>query len=143
VLDVILKRFEQPDETRTFSRGRFELVHIGGMTIGRATHEPGWKWSVDVGGAAGIHFCNIEHVGLVICGKAVAAMQDGRIIEMNASDLFYIAPGHDSWVVGDEPTCPCISWAQRTTPSMTRLISILRSGPSSAFVDKHRPARSK
>ena len=56
MLDVILKRFEQPDETRTFSRGKFELVHIGGMTIGRATYEPGWKWSVDVGGVAASTF---------------------------------------------------------------------------------------
>lgn len=103
MLDVILKRFEQPDETRTFARGKFELVHIGGMTIGRATYEPGWKWSLDVGAPAGLRQCAVEHVGLVISGKAVAAMSDGRVIEMKAGDLFYIAPGHDSWVVGDEP----------------------------------------
>jgi mannose-6-phosphate isomerase-like protein (cupin superfamily) len=103
MLDVILKRFDQPDETRTFPKGRFDLVHIGGMTIGRATYEPGWKWSVDVGGRSGQTHCAVEHVGLVVSGKAVAAMLDGRIIEMSAGDLFYIAPGHDSWVVGDAP----------------------------------------
>jgi hypothetical protein len=103
MLEVILKRFDKPDETRTFPRGKFELVHIGGMTIGRATYDPGWKWSVDVGRAAGLKNCMVEHVGLVISGKAVAAMEDGRVVEMNAGDLFYIAPGHDSWVVGDEP----------------------------------------
>ena len=103
MLDVILKRFDEPDETRTFSKGRFDLVRIGGITIGRASYEPGWKWSVDVGAATGTQFCTVEHVGLVVSGKAVAAMQDGRIIEMKAGDLFYIAPGHDSWVVGDEP----------------------------------------
>ena len=103
MLDVVLKRFETPDETRTFSKGKFELVHIGGMTIGRATYEPGWKWSVDVGVAAGQKHCMVEHVGLVLSGKSVAAMTDGRIIEMNAGDLFYIAPGHDSWVIGDTP----------------------------------------
>ena len=53
MLDVILKRFDQPDETRTFAKGKFELVRIGGMTIGRATYDPGWKWSVDVGAPAG------------------------------------------------------------------------------------------
>jgi mannose-6-phosphate isomerase-like protein (cupin superfamily) len=96
VYEVILKRFEQPDEIRNFEKGRFEVVHIGGMTIGRATYDPGWKWSVHVG-------CSVEHVGLVVSGRATAAMDDGRIIEMKPGDLFYIAPGHDSWVVGDEP----------------------------------------
>jgi quercetin dioxygenase-like cupin family protein len=47
--------------------------------------------------------CSVEHVGMVISGKATAAMEDGRIIEMRAGDVFYIAPGHDSWVVGNEP----------------------------------------
>jgi quercetin dioxygenase-like cupin family protein len=101
--DVILRRFDRPDETRTFAKGKFELIRIGDMTIGRATYEPGWKWSVDVGASTGQRFCDVEHVGLVVSGKAVAAMQDGRITEMKAGDLFYIAPGHDSWVIGDEP----------------------------------------
>ena len=103
MLDVILKRFEQPDETRSFPKGKFELVRIGGMVIGRASYDPGWKWSVDVGRALGQSYCGIEHVGLVIAGRAVAAMTDGRIIEMKTGDLFYIAPGHDSWVVGEDP----------------------------------------
>jgi mannose-6-phosphate isomerase-like protein (cupin superfamily) len=103
VLDVILRRFDQPDETRAFLKGKFELIRIGGMTIGRASYNPGWKWSVDVGGPVGQKHCMVEHVGLVVSGKAVAAMQDGRVIEMNAGDLFYIPPGHDSWVVGTEP----------------------------------------
>jgi quercetin dioxygenase-like cupin family protein len=101
--EVILKRFEQPDEVRTFEKGRFELVHIGDLTIGRATYEPGWKWSVHVGKAMGAKSCSVEHVGLVVSGRATAAMDDGRVIEIKAGDLFYIAPGHDSWVVGDEP----------------------------------------
>jgi quercetin dioxygenase-like cupin family protein len=102
-LDVILKRFDKPDETRTFPKGRFDIVHIAGMTIGRASYEPGWKWSVDVGAAVGETSCKVEHIGMVIAGRATAAMDDGRIIEMKAGDLFYIAPGHDSWVMGDEP----------------------------------------
>ncbi len=102
-LDVVLKRFDQPDEVREFDQGRFELVHVGKMTIGRATYQPGWKWSVHVGAALGQASCMVEHVGMVVSGCATAAMDDGRIIEMRAGDLFYIAPGHDSWVVGDEP----------------------------------------
>ncbi len=103
MLEVILKRFEQPDEVRAFEKGRFEVVRLGGMTIGRATYEPGWKWSVHVGGATGAKSCHVEHVGMVVSGRATAAMDDGRVIERKAGDVFYIAPGHDSWVVGDEP----------------------------------------
>jgi len=103
VYKVILKRFETPDEVREFEKGRFELVHIGGMTIGRATYEPGWKWSTHVGPLVGKNSCEVPHVGLVLAGSATAAMNDGRVVEMKAGDLFYIAPGHDSWVVGDEP----------------------------------------
>ncbi len=101
--DVILKRFETPDEVRIFEKGRFEIVRLGGMTIGRATYQPGWRWSVDVGRETGAASCHVEHVGMVVSGCAVAAMDDGRIIEMRAGDAFYIPPGHDSWVVGDEP----------------------------------------
>lgn len=103
MFEVILKRFEKPDEVRTFEKGKFELVHLGGMTIGRATYEPGWKWSVHVGRATGAKSCAVEHVGMVLSGCATAAMDDGRVIEIKAGDVFYIAPGHDSWVVGNEP----------------------------------------
>ena len=103
MLDVELKRFDNPDEVRIFDKGKFELLHIGGMTIGRATYEPGWKWSVDVGQALGKKSCDVEHVGLVISGCATAAMDDGRVIEMRQGDVFYIGPGHDSWVIGHEP----------------------------------------
>ena len=101
--EVILKRFESPDEVRTFEKGKFEIVHVGGMTIGRATYEPGWRWSEHIGAATGSRECQIEHVGLVVSGKATAAMTDGTVYEMKAGDLFYVPPGHDSWVVGDEP----------------------------------------
>jgi hypothetical protein len=90
ISETILKRFEEPDEVRTFEKGKFELVHIGGMTIGRA----------------GASRCNVEHVGLVLSGCATAAMDDGTINELQAGMLFYIPPGppgHDSWVVGDAP----------------------------------------
>ena len=102
-LETVLRRFDEPDEVREFSKGRFELVTLGGMTIGRATYQPGWRWSVDVGAATGETLCQVEHVGLVVSGCATAAMADGTIHEMRAGDLFYVPPGHDSWVVGDEP----------------------------------------
>ena len=101
---TILKRFEAPDELREFPKGKFELVEIGGMTIGRATYQPGWKWSEDVGKAMGEAFCNVPHVGMVVSGCATAAMQGGETTEMRAGDIFYVPDHpHDSWVVGDEP----------------------------------------
>src|SRR5690349_19831220 len=103
-LDVILKRFDSPDETRTVANGKFEIVRLGGVTIGRATYQPGWKWSADVGPALGAARCAVEHVGLVLSGVATAAFDDGTVIELRPGHLFHIpARPHDSWVVGDEP----------------------------------------
>ena len=103
-VSVILKRFESPDEVRMLEKGRFEIVHIGGMTIGRATYEPGWKWSQHVGPGVGATRCQVEHVGLVLSGIATAAFDDGTVVELRAGELFHIPPiPHDSWVVGDQP----------------------------------------
>jgi hypothetical protein len=102
-IPVILKRFESPDEVRMLQKGRFELVRLGGMTIGRATYEPGWKWSEHVGPSVGATRCNVAHVGLVLSGTATAAFDDGSVFELRAGELFYIPPvPHDSWVVGDQ-----------------------------------------
>jgi hypothetical protein len=104
MLDVILKRFDAPDEVRLFEKGRFELVSLGGLTIGRATYEPGWKWSVHVGPTVGARRCPVEHVGLVLSGRATAEFEDGRIYPLAPGVLFHIpAEPHDSWVVSDEP----------------------------------------
>jgi len=85
-------------------KGKFELVHIGGITIGRATYEPGWKWSEHVGPSVGATRCLVEHVGFVLSGTATAAFDDGRVVELKAGELFHIpSVPHDSWVVGDEP----------------------------------------
>ena len=102
--DVILKRFENPDETRCFEKGRFEIINIGGMTIGRASYEPGWRWSEHVAPLAGTPLCGVEHIGMVISGRAMATLNDGTQIELAPGSLFYIPPvPHDSWVIGDEP----------------------------------------
>ena len=102
--EMILKRFETPDEVRTMVKGKFEIVRLGGVTIGRATYQPGWKWSTHVGPTVGASRCPVEHVGLVLSGTATAAFDDGRVVELRAGELFYIPPiPHDSWVVGDVP----------------------------------------
>jgi hypothetical protein len=104
MLDVILKRFDSPDETRVLTKGKFELIHLGGLTIGCATYEPGWRWSLHVGPAVGAKRCAVEHVGMVLSGVAAAAFEDGRVYELRPGEVFYIPPvPHDSWVVGEVP----------------------------------------
>jgi len=101
---VILKSFDAPDEVRVMQNGKFEVVNLGGITIGRATYEPGWKRSENVGPSVGATRCPVEHVGLVLSGTATVAFDDGRVTELHAGDLFYVPPvPHDSWVIGDEP----------------------------------------
>lgn len=103
VIEVVLKRFEQPDEVREFTRGRFELVNIGGMTIGRATYQPGWRWSSDVGPGVGTTRCSVEHLGLVLEGTAAVSFDDGRVWELGPGMVFHVPPEpHDSWVIGNE-----------------------------------------
>src|SRR4029453_10095267 len=101
---VVLRQFESPDEVRRFPLGTFELVHLGGITIGRATYEPGWRWSQHVGPSLGLTLCPVEHVGLVLSGRATAAFDDGTVGELQTGTLSPTpAMPHDSWVIGNEP----------------------------------------
>jgi quercetin dioxygenase-like cupin family protein len=102
-MDLKLLNLDAPTEVRTFEKGRFEVYVVGPMTLGRATYEPGWRWSEHVGAATGKRSCRVEHVGLVISGRAAVRMDDGDERVMEPGDFFYVPPGHDSWVVGDEP----------------------------------------
>jgi len=97
-----IKRFENPDEIRNFEKGRFELLRVGEMTLGRATYQPGWKWSTHVGANRGAVSCEVNHVGMVLEGKVMIRMDDGTEFVLTAGDCFAVPPGHDSWVVGDE-----------------------------------------
>lgn len=101
---AVLRRFNSADEVRTFDKGRYEIIHIGSMSLGRATYEPGWRWSEHVGTKLGQRYCPVEHLGFVLSGAATAAFTDGRVFELRAGTMFYISPEpHDSWVLGDEP----------------------------------------
>ncbi len=100
---IVIKRFDNADETRKFEKGIFELVKFGGMALGRASYDRGWKWSQHVGPIVGTESCQVQHVGILLSGRVMVAMDDGSESELGPGDLFYIPPGHDSWVVGDEP----------------------------------------
>jgi hypothetical protein len=101
--DVTLRRFDSPDEVRTFEKGRFEIVRVGGSVIGRATYQPGWRWSTHVGAPSGETRCSVGHLGLVVSGVATVAFDDGRVTELRPGDIFHVSnTPHDSWVVGDE-----------------------------------------
>jgi hypothetical protein len=103
-LAVIIKRFDSPDEITNFDKGIFETVKINNMVIGRATYEPGWKWSTHVGALINKKYCDVEHLGLVVSGNATAASPDGKVAMLTPGDIFYVSKEpHDSWVVGDEP----------------------------------------
>lgn len=101
---LIVRSLDQPDDTRpTADRGRIELVALGDVTIGRATFLPGWRWSEHVRPRAGTELCEVTHTGYVISGREVVRMADGTEVELGPGDAFVVGPGHDAWVVGEEP----------------------------------------
>jgi class 3 adenylate cyclase/quercetin dioxygenase-like cupin family protein len=97
------KRFDRPDEVRTVEKGRIELVELGELAVGRATFEPGWRWSEHVKPIVGTESCQVHHIGYVISGTLRVEMIDGASIDLNGGDTFEVPPGHDAWVIGDEP----------------------------------------
>jgi hypothetical protein len=76
--ETILKAFEQPDEVREFPLGRFEIVHVAGVTFGRATYQPGWRWSEHNAPTVGTRLCHAPHTGVVLSGHGVVAYEDGQ-----------------------------------------------------------------
>ena len=97
-----VKSFNKPDEVRKFPKGRVEIVNIGGATIGRATFEPGWKWSTSVKPIAKTKSCEAAHFQYQISGTMVVQMDDGTLIKTHAGDVVILPPGHDAWVEGNE-----------------------------------------
>lgn len=104
------KNLDTPDEKRSFEHGGINIVNITGATIGRAVFEPGWKWSNDVKPIAGTDSCQAPHTGYVISGRMHVVMDDGTEGEAGPGDAMVIGPGHDAWIVGDEP-CVMLDWS--------------------------------
>lgn len=101
-----IKNLSTPDETRTLPKTNGEVVNIGEYTIMRGTFEPGWRWSECVKPTVGTSSCEVHHVLYVISGKMQLKMNDGTEKLVSAGDAAVVPPGHDAWVVGDEP---CVS----------------------------------
>src|SRR3989475_11586892 len=108
------RRFTEPSDVRTIPRGRIEVVELDDTVVGRMTYEPGWRWSVDVQPIAGTDTCQFHHLGVTLSGRLRAQMPDGTELEIGPGDLFEIPPGHDAWVVGDEPWVSVDFEAMRT-----------------------------
>jgi mannose-6-phosphate isomerase-like protein (cupin superfamily) len=94
---------KNPDEVRKFSNGKVELANLGDATIGRYTAEPGWKWSKDVKPIVNTNSCQVTHTQYVISGRIRVRMDDGTEQEFGPGEAVYVPPGHDAWVVGNEP----------------------------------------
>jgi quercetin dioxygenase-like cupin family protein len=100
----IKKTFENPDETRPIKKGKVEILNMApGLPVMRTTFEPGWKWSECVKPVAGTESCQVPHLVYVVSGRIVVRMDDEQEIEYGPGDVGLVPPGHDAWVVGNEP----------------------------------------
>ena len=97
------KNLSQPDEKRVFEKGQVELVRLYGVTFGRATFQPGWKWSTCVKPLVKTKSCEAPHLQYHVSGRFHVVMDDGTEDELVSGDVSFLPPGHDAWVMGDEP----------------------------------------
>jgi class 3 adenylate cyclase len=97
------KSFEEPDDVRTTPNVRFETISLDEATVGHCRFEPGWRWSTEFGPQLGLSSCPIRHLGYTISGSSRVQMDDGALLEIGPNEVFDIPPGHDHWVIGDEP----------------------------------------
>lgn len=92
-----------PNESDRFPRGVSHEVHLGELTVAKVIHEPGWHWAEHVRPIVGGSSCRVHHTGVVLRGRARFRHDDGTELTLEQDDVFDVAPGHDAWVVGDEP----------------------------------------
>jgi quercetin dioxygenase-like cupin family protein len=98
-----VKAHDRPDELRTPDKTRVEVVKLDGVTVGRFTFQPGWRWSECVKPVVGTESCQVNHVGYAVSGSITVRMNDGSEARITPGMSFTIPPGHDAWVEGDEP----------------------------------------
>ena len=102
-MTLYAKSFNKPDEIERGPKTSTSIVKLKNATALKLVHEPGWKWSEDIKPVVGGHSCQAEHVGVVISGQLKCIHEDGSEIAVKPGDAYYFAPGHDAWVVGNEP----------------------------------------
>jgi len=95
--------FSSPDEVRRPDKTMIEIVKLAGGEIGRFTFQPGWKWSECIKPVVGGDSCQTNHVGYIVSGELEVHSDDGTSGKLTAGSVYRIAPGHDAWVLGDEP----------------------------------------
>jgi quercetin dioxygenase-like cupin family protein len=95
--------FTAPDDVRTPDKTTVELVNIAGGQVGRYTFQPGWRWSECIKPVVGTESCQVDHIGYVVSGRLHVEHDDGSESEVEPGDVYHVAPGHDAWVLGDEP----------------------------------------
>ena len=100
---VAAKSFDSPDETRTPPNTRVDVVRLEGATAARFTFQPGWRWSEAIKPTAGTDSCQSNHLGAILSGQLHIGHTDGTEADARAGDAYVVEPGHDAWVVGDEP----------------------------------------
>ena len=103
VAKMVKKGFDAPEETRSLHKDRIAVVDLDGVKVTRVIHEPGWRWSECVKPTVGTDSCQVGHLIHVLSGRIVVRMDDGSEAEFSPGDVGSIPPGHDAWVVGDEP----------------------------------------
>ena len=97
------KSLEHPDEVRHTPFGRVDIYNLDDLVIGRMVFEPGWHWMEHVRPIAGTNLCQYHHVGVCVSGRLGNRLEDGTINEIGPGMVYEIPPGHDGWVIGDEP----------------------------------------
>lgn len=151
-----VKSFEAPDETRTVPNGEVSSISLGNATVSRATFAPGWRWSQDVAPIAGTSSCQVAHLTYVVSGRMQVRLDDGTEYEIGAGEVGSVPPGHDAWVVGDEPiagidfvggpafaaatnpeartaSCPCgVSFHIDTTAALDHLVDAVQQHAASS-----------
>jgi len=100
---IEVKSLNTPEEVRTFDKGKVELINIEGRTVGRATLQPGWKWSESVKPLAKTESCQAPHLQYHVSGTLRIKTDDGTVKDCKAGDITMLGSGHDAWVVGNEP----------------------------------------
>ncbi len=141
---LLTKNLESPDETRSFEHGELALVDLGGTTFARAVFRPGWRWSKDLKPLAGTDSCQVAHQAVVVSGRLRVKMDSGEETELAAGDAHVVGPGHDAWVVGDEPcvildfaipsrdsartaSCPCgVSFSIESDEALDHLVAAVQ-----------------